>query len=84
MNEDIQVVSVEIMGRTYQIKCQASAASELIASADYLSSKMEALRGVSTSTDSLAVIAALNIVQDYRQIQNKIDQLEVKMSEALA
>lgn len=80
----MQVVSVDIMGRTYQIKCQASAAKELIASAAYLSKKMEALRGVSTSTDALAVIAALNIVQEYRQMQKKIDGLEVKMSEALA
>lgn len=95
MSEDIQLVSVSIMGRTYQIKCQADAASELIASAQYLSDKMEGLRGLSTSTDALAVIAALNIVQDYRQMearytnsttdmQKKIDLLEIKMSEALA
>lgn len=59
-------ISIEIMGRSYNVKCPPDKVSVLQESASYLDNKMASIHeeGSVLSLDRIAVIAALNITHD--------------------
>lgn len=69
--------TVSILDKEYRVSCGANEKDDLVASAQYLDSKMKSLRdsiGV-VGTDRLAVIAALNITHEMLQSQGAAQHL---------
>ncbi|MFT3741630.1 MAG: cell division protein ZapA [Gammaproteobacteria bacterium] len=66
MSETINIISLSILGKTYQVKCPPEKISELRESAEYLEDKMRRLNqsGKNFGEKNLAIIAALNITHD--------------------
>lgn len=66
-------ITVEIMGRAYQIKCSESEALSLQRAAQFLEEKMINARDVGKviSIDRIAVIAALNIAHQFLNLENQ-------------
>jgi cell division protein ZapA len=96
MSKDISDTSIEIMGKSYQIKCPESEVNALRRSAQYLEEKMRIMResGV-LSVDRVAVITALNVIHQlltleqqkshYTQtINQRLLELQSKVENALA
>lgn len=96
MSDDITGASVEIMGKTYQIKCPQSEIKSLQRAAEYLEEKMRMMRenGV-LSIDRVAIITALNIVHQllmveqqknhhFQSINQRLHDLQAKVEQALA
>jgi len=81
MTMDNNTIAVSILNRPYQIKCAPGTAEKLVASAAYLDAKMRALQETANTcnTERLAVVVALNVVQELMQAQdqknNDIDQM---------
>ncbi len=73
MNEEMVNMEVEIMGKTYQIKCPEAEAHSLKNSAQYLEEKMRDMRdnGNVLSIDRLAVITALNVVHQLLTLEHQ-------------
>jgi cell division protein ZapA len=61
-----QPVNLRILDRDYVIACPADECENLMASAEYLTKKMQEVResGKVVSTERIAVMAALNIVHE--------------------
>lgn len=77
-------VSVTLLGKEYMIACPSGAEHELQQAADYLSSKMNDIRGAGKTVglERIAILAALNISHELIQqrSQNHSDnQLEEKL-----
>jgi len=90
-------VSIEIMGKTYQIKCPETEVDSLKKAARLLEEKMDNLRdhGSTLSTDKIAVIASLNLAhqiflleqtnyQATQTIHERLQDLHRKVDAALA
>jgi len=59
---DITETTVEVLGKTFQIKCAASQISSLQKASQYLNEKMQSFHAQGIwEFDKIAVIAALNI-----------------------
>ena len=95
MTDKIISTTIEILGKTYQIKCPDSEVDALQKAAGYLEEKMQQVRhsGI-TQMDKIAVIAALNVAyqllnfdsikQDAMQnINQRLQDLQTKVEEAL-
>jgi len=88
--------TIEILGKTYQIKCPEADVAALHQAAEYLEQKMTEMRdtGNVLSIDRIAVITALNISHQFlslekqttlqaNTIQHSIKSLESKLENAL-
>src|SRR5687767_3242548 len=88
--------SVQILGKTYMIRCLESEVDSLMEAADYLNKKMGAVQAVGTviNLERIAMITALNITRALfqsehdkqnliKQINHRIGQLHEKMDSAL-
>ena len=66
MSKDVIETAVEIMGRTFHVKCPRSEVASLQLSAKYLEDKLYATRESSQTIgfDRIAIIAALNITHE--------------------
>ncbi|MGD0960562.1 MAG: cell division protein ZapA [Methylomonas sp.] len=66
MTKSIQAVSITILGTEYKIACAPEEREALIKSAQELDAQMRKIRdtGKVTSTDRIAVLAALNMTHD--------------------
>lgn len=64
--ENEPLVTVKILDRNYRIKCTPEEAPALRSAASYVDSKMRKLKqtGRVNSTDSMAVVVALNIAHE--------------------
>ena len=85
MSEQIPC-TVTIMDKEYRVSCGADEKEDLLASAQYLDSKMKALKdtiGI-VGTDRLAVIAALNITHEMLQSQGAANHLNSDIKSRLA
>ena len=85
MSEQIPC-TVTIMDKEYRVSCGAEEKDDLLASAQYLDSKMKALKdsiGI-VGTDRLAVIAALNIAHEMLQSQGTTNHLNSEIKNRLA
>jgi len=93
---DALPISVSIMDKDYKISCPTGEQPALLASAKYLDGKMREVRdnGNMMGTERVAVIAALNITNDFlssNQVQQELDKelpprlksLEEKITQAL-
>lgn len=72
-----QTVPIQLLGKTYPIKCSPTQEQELRAAADYLNGQFNKLAGNSPSSktsDVLLLITALNISHELIQVKNKLDQ----------
>ena len=78
--------TVTILDKEYRVSCGENEKDDLVASAQYLDSKMKSLRdsiGV-VGTDRLAVIAALNITHEMLQSQGAAQHLNSDIKNRLA
>jgi len=68
-------VSVNILGKEYQVACPDEEKDALIASAQMLHNNMEQIRstGKIVGLDRIAVMAALNLAHDLISLQNSDD-----------
>jgi cell division protein ZapA len=82
--------TVEILGKSYQIKCPTSELQSLQRAANRLDEQMRALRDSSNilSIDRIAIITALNVVNQMltfeQSIQQKLHELESKLDRVLS
>jgi cell division protein ZapA len=95
MSEESVGTTVEILGKSYQIKCPEGEVHSLQRAAQYLEEKMRMMResGV-LSLDRVAIITALNIVHQllmaeqqknshFQTINQRLQDLQVKVDQAL-
>lgn len=66
MSTEITTVNVNILDRTYAIKCPAAKIAELQQAAQHLDAKMRQIQGNNKfiSIDKVAIIAAINIASE--------------------
>lgn len=69
-------VRVTIMGKEYQVSCPADEVDALTRAAQFLDGQMETIRssGKVVGLDRVAVMAALNITNDYLSGQNVLNE----------
>lgn len=67
MSEQVQTVKVTILDKEYQVNCAPDEVNALKQSASYLDEKMREIKSSSNifGLDRIAVMAALNIANDY-------------------
>ena len=72
MSETAQTVTVRILDKDYQVACPEDEVEALTASARYLDQQMQQIRnhGKVLGIDRIAVMAALNIANDFLKNQN--------------
>ena len=72
-----KTIKVSILDIEYQVSCQPAEVAALQRSANYLDSKMREMKDNSSvfGLDRLAVMAALNITNDYLALTESADQL---------
>lgn len=79
MNDSLIETTIEVMGKTYQIKCAAAQQDALLKASGYLEEKMRYFRqqGV-TDFEKIAVITALNVIHQLLSFENqKENQLQM-------
>ncbi|GBF29862.1 MAG: cell division protein ZapA [Proteobacteria bacterium] len=93
---DALPISVSILDKDYKISCPTGEQPALLASAKYLDGKMREVRdnGNMMGTERVAVIAALNITNDFlssnqvqqelgKELPPRLKNLEEKITQAL-
>ena len=78
-------VSVRILEKEYQIQCPASERTDLLDSAEVLNAEMRRIRdsGKVVGLDRIAVIAALNMVNEMLHAKARDEQLEGTVGDRL-
>ena len=97
MSDDFNTITVKLLDRDFKVKCPHDKVNELQKSARHLDSKMREISetGDIQSVDRIAVIAALNLTNDYliqKQHKNhyldamnqRIQGIQLKVETALA
>ena len=82
MTERTSRVSVRILEKEYQVACLPEERSELLDSAEYLNVKMREIRdgGNIVGLDRIAVMAALNIVNELLQSRGRDEGVETDLA----
>lgn len=77
MNEQSQTVKVTILDKEYQVSCAPDEVNALRQSAAYVDEKMREIKSNSNvlGLDRIAVMAALNIANDYLSQSRMTDEL---------
>jgi cell division protein ZapA len=78
MTADISRVSVRILEKEYHVSCPLEERAALLDSAEYLNRRMREIRdsGKVVGLDRIAVMAALNIVNELLQARGRDDGTE--------
>ncbi len=78
MSADISRVSVRILEKDYHVSCPPEERAALLDSAEYLNAKMREIRdsGKVVGLDRIAVMAALNIVNELLQSRGRDEGVE--------
>ena len=86
MSEASSTVSVTILGKEYQVACPADQVDALTKAARFLDDQMEQIRasGKVVGLDRVAVMAALNITNDYLSGQNALHETKSVVSDRIA
>lgn len=87
MTEQVLVDNVvEILGRPYSIRCAEAEVDLLQQAAEYLNKKMREVQesGKTANTEKIAIIAALNIVHDYLQVDQQKHHFMSKINQKIA
>ncbi len=85
MSSDANRVSVKILEKEYQVACPVDERPALLDSAAYLNRKMREIRdsGKVIGLDRIAVMAALNIVNELLQARGQDELAEVDLAARL-
>jgi cell division protein ZapA len=85
MTEPYAQVSVRILDKDYQVACPASERTDLLDSAEILNAKMREIRdsGKIVGLDRIAVMAALNMANDWLHAQARDQAMEGDISNRL-
>jgi len=77
MTEKAVPVTLQILNKEYKIACPADEQDELLASAQLLDKQMRELRdsGKVIGPDRIAVVAALNLAHELKQLQKQNNTL---------
>lgn len=77
--------TIEILGKTFQIKCSPNDVESLQRSAMYLEDKMNAMReeGKVLSLDRIAIITALNITHQFLMLESQTRHEKQTMTQRL-
>ena len=84
MTTDIETVTVSILEKDYQVTCEPDEVSALKKSAEYVDIKMRDVKSNASilGLDRIAVMAALNIANDYlEQSQSNNDVIKTQSNE---
>jgi cell division protein ZapA len=78
MTADVSRVSVRILEKEYHVSCPPEERAALLESAEYLNRKMREIRdsGKVVGLDRIAVMAALNIVNELLQSRGRDEGVE--------
>jgi cell division protein ZapA len=85
MIKNPQPIALTIMGKEYKIACAPDEQSDLIQSAQQLDAQMCQMRdsGKVAGADRIAVMAALNLAHELRQMKNQNAKLDQPLSDYL-
>ena len=85
MSADMSRVSVRILEKEYHVSCPVEERPALLDSAEYLNRKMKEIRdsGKVVGLDRIAVMAALNIVNDLLQSKGRDSGVETDIAARL-
>ena len=85
MSADMSRVSVRILEKEYHVACPIEERPALLDSAEYLNRKMKEIRdsGKVVGLDRIAVMAALNIVNDLLQSKGRDSGVETDVAARL-
>lgn len=85
MSADLSRVSVRILEKEYHVSCPIEERPALLDSAEYLNRKMKEIRdsGKVVGLDRIAVMAALNIVNDLLQSKGRDSGVETDIAARL-
>lgn len=78
---EVARISVRILEKEYFVACPYEERSDLLDSAEYLNSKMKEIRdsGKVVGLDRIAVMAALNLVNEFMKLRQRNQQVEVEL-----
>lgn len=78
-------ITVKILDKEYQFSCPKEEEEALIRSAQYLSKNMREIRdsGKVIGTDRIAVMAALNLTDQFLKLNTEDQQLNTKLLERI-
>ena len=78
MSDSIARVTIRILEKEYHVACPADEQAALLASADLLNRKMREIRdcGKVVGLDRVAVMAALNLANDYLKTKSEDEELQ--------
>jgi len=85
MADQVQTVKVTILDKDYQINCAPDEVNALKQSASYLDEKMREIKSRSSifGLDRIAVMAALNIANDYLNQASRTEAVVDTQAEAI-
>ena len=86
MSESLSTVNVTILGKEYQVSCPAEEVEALTKAARFLDKQMADIRasGKVVGLDRVAVMAALNITNDFLTGQSALDQTKDVVGQRIA
>jgi cell division protein ZapA len=86
MSDALSTVNVSILGKEYQVSCPAEEVDALTKAARFLDKQMADIRasGKVVGLDRVAVMAALNITNDYLSGQNALTQTKDLVGKRIA
>ena len=85
MSDQISTVTITILDKEYMVSCPAEEHDSLLQSARYLDQRMKETRdnGKILGTERMAVMTALNVVNDFLRQQREKEQVEQTVDECL-
>jgi len=86
MSDSLSTVSVTILGKEYQVSCPADEVDALTKAARFLNDQMEQIRssGKVVGLDRVAVMAALNITNDFLSGQSVLSETKDVVGQRIA
>lgn len=85
MKQDTTTISVQLLGKEYNIACPKSKESDLLIAARQLQDRLRSIRnaGRTIGTERVATIAALNLMDELLQTQAELRSVEAQSQEQL-
>ena len=82
---ELQAVTVKILDREYKLACEPNERRQLLDAADYLEGQMREIRDGSgmVGQDKIAVLAALNIANEFLQLKHREEAFGTQVSERI-
>lgn len=85
MSNEPVAVTVRILEKEYRVSCPAEEQSALLASANFLNTRMQEIRdsGKVVGSDRIAVMAALNLTHELLQGRNQREALSHSLTDRI-